>query len=472
MTTIAHTFSKTVREHSLIRPGQTIVVAVSGGPDSLSLLHLTHALYPETTMHAVYVDHSLRPHESPAEQELIKAQCISMSVDLHVCTVDVPGTVAATGESVEACARRLRYEQLHAVMGSVGADAIAVGHTADDQAEEVLIRLIRGSGLKGLGGMDYQNGAIVRPLLDIDKSAIIDFLRDRAIPFCLDSTNDDKTFLRNRVRHDLLPLLEARFNPAIRKTLVKTAAILKDEDAYLQEQTAHFFADVVSSCKSPQTVGEPSLSVSCSQLVNRHPALQRRIAEQVLWQTGARPDSAAIESFLQLCMHGKSGSELHFSDRVRMVKNQDQAVVARLAPEQDSRGSIQAADSFAMEIPGPGDYRCNPLNKRLSLYVPAAYQGDDADLLLLDLDKIAFPLTLRTPIPGERFYPQNGQGSRKVSRYLNDRKIPTYLRSRYPVLVSKNKIVCVVGLCADERCSVTDQTARLLQLRWLDEPTV
>lgn len=467
MSVIEKKILDSVTKHALIPSNQTIVVAVSGGPDSIALLHLIHSLLPDVYIYAVYIDHNLRPGEAAIERKLVEDQCKKISVESHVRFVDVPRAVEITGESIEACARKLRYRELKYLMRSVGAGAVAVGHTADDQAEEILIRLIRGSSLKGLSGMDYSNGQIIRPLLDIRKEEILDYLDNHTIAFCHDSSNDSKAFLRNRVRIDLLPFLEEQFNPSIRRTLIKTASILKDEDDYLHNETMRIFDSVVQQEPSFRSADDYVLSLSCIGLNNLHRALRRRIIEMMLWKMKARPDSAAIEKIMHLSLCGTNGTELHFPERIRIARQNDALLLTRLPAERGPRDNLQQVVDIDQEIPGPGTYKCSPLAKRLIIRkAPKLFTAGETSLFV-DGHKLSFPLTLRLPVPGERFYPKGGQGSRKIARYLNDRKIPKHQRIHYPVLVSQEEVVCVLGLAVDERYGITDETTGVINLDWV-----
>ena len=195
----------------MLDPDQSAVIGVSGGPDSICLMHALRNLYDNLSMTCVYVDHSLRPDESALEAKVVESQCEERSARFVALPVDVVSEVRATGESIEACARRLRYGALEQVRSEAGADFIAVGHTADDQVEEVLLRLIRGSGLKGLSGMQPRYGKVVRPLLEVSRHEILSYLDEHGYQYCHDSSNQSDRFLRNRIRLDLLPLLERRW---------------------------------------------------------------------------------------------------------------------------------------------------------------------------------------------------------------------------------------------------------------------
>lgn len=462
--------SEFVSSHRLIAADNSVVVAVSGGPDSICLLHLLSTLCKAQQVCCAYVDHRLRPDESVVEGELVHNYCQEQGIECFSKTVDVPAEVGLTGESVEACARRLRYRILEGVRSYKNADLIAVGHTADDQVEEVLLRLIRGSGLKGLSGMRPRHGRIVRPLLELTRAEILGYLQDQGISYCHDSSNDDPRFLRNRIRRELLPLLEKRFNPSIRKMILKTAGILESEEDLLSLESERLFGSMAEVHEIQNTSGSShQVTVSIDRLSACHQAHRRRIIEQACWQAGFRPDSDSIFRIEELSTRAGSGAELHLPDGGRVVKQYDSLLFARLDASHSPRERFSQEATFRVEIPCPGVYRVAELQTTLQVEVVESRVAPEPGVLVLDADQITFPLVLRSVEPGDRFTPLHGPGSRKISRFLNDRKIPAHRRFHFPVLTSGNDIVAVVGLEIDDRYRVSEQTCRVLLVR-LDAP--
>jgi len=218
-----------------------ILVGVSGGPDSMALVHILAALRPQysLTLVAAYIDHGLRPRETPAEWACIRTAAARLQVDCARIAVDAAATAAAGGLSLEHAAREVRYRAFGELVRERGLDLVAVAHTADDQAEEVLLRLLRGGGRRALSGMRCRSGNLIRPLLRTRKAELMAYLTEKKISFCHDSSNDDLRFLRNRIRHELLPLLEERYDPGIRRALLKTAAKLSEDKDLLKNLLTH-----------------------------------------------------------------------------------------------------------------------------------------------------------------------------------------------------------------------------------------
>ena len=306
-----------IRDHRLVVQKSAVVVAVSAGPDSMALLHILASLRPalQCSLVAAYVDHGLRPAEIAAEIDCVRQAAQRLEIPSEILAVNVKDFAAGAKRSLEDGARRLRYQALRDCARRHGARAIAVAHTADDQVEEVLLRLLRGSGRKGLAGMGLRNDDLIRPLLKTTKEQVLAYLAGRGIPFCHDSSNDDLCFLRNRVRHVLLPLLEKDFDPGVRKALLKTAENLRADEDYLAGQVEECWQRLVRPGTGGQ--GESSL-LDRHGFIALHGCLQRRLVERLLWSLGCPARYPHILAVQQAATKGQSGSELHLSRGLRV----------------------------------------------------------------------------------------------------------------------------------------------------------
>ncbi|MCK4839568.1 MAG: tRNA lysidine(34) synthetase TilS [Desulfobulbaceae bacterium] len=462
-----HTLQK-LRDLDLLKSGDLVVVAVSGGSDSVALLHLLAAVVADLALRlcAVYVDHGLRPDETAAEAELVKKLALQLKVDFRTGTVPVREYGEERGLSVEAAARQLRYEFLERVAGELGAVAIAVAHTADDQAEEVLLRLIRGAGRNALAGMlELNYRRVIRPLLQVSKEQLLDYLREHDISFLEDSSNAERDFLRNRVRLDLLPYLQENFNPAIRQTLLRTADILGTEDELLGELARDLYSQAVNGPEDLDTI-----RADIKVILAGHPALRRRVVEQILVQMGGQPTFQHIENLLALAATGGNGNELHLAGGLRVVKRAGGLEFSYPAGRHPHRASLTASKdlSFEMIVDGPGNWPIKELG--VTLLVEIEEQRPRRDELTgmaadyLDMAELAFPLTVRSVRPGDRFRPLGGPGSRKVADFLSDRKVARENRSRVPVLANQDGIVALPGLRIDHRYRLVPGTKKVLKI--------
>ncbi|MGB3224217.1 MAG: tRNA lysidine(34) synthetase TilS [Desulforhopalus sp.] len=457
-----------IRTHSLINPNDGVVIAVSGGADSLALLHILHEINLPLKLTAIYIDHGLRPLETPHERKTIGESCRLLKIPFQIRTIDVNEFVVREKKSLEEAARILRYRALEEFRQECGAQVIAVGHTADDQVEEFFIRLIRGSGIRGLSGMKTKRDNIIRPLLYEKKEQLIDLLSTKHVDWCLDSSNLDRRFLRNRIRLDLLPLLEEDFNPALGKILLQNMNILAEDDDFINEQTETFYSRCVNLSDSTHSAQGSQLVISREKFIEFHPAIRRRIMEKSCWQMGIRPTYEHICTLVNLIEYGKNGAELHLDAGVRAEKSVNKLILERPLPKGLIRGSKEFSPSISHAIPGTGIYNIFEVNKELVLKERSVSEDDEKpeDELWIDLDKIRFPLHLRSFLPGERFYPYNGPGSKKISRYFNEKKIPAKERPGWPVLLSGDRIVALVGLQIDDNFRITTDTRKILSISW------
>ncbi len=311
---------KLLSNDTSLTKGQKIIIGVSGGPDSIALLHVLSALSAvlEVECIAVYVDHGLRPQESPLEKQLIAKVAFKLGVAFETVSVDTKAVSSGEKKSLEHAGRELRYKALHKIKNQYSANWIAVGHNADEQVEEILIRLLRGSSRKALSGMRVEQNSILRPLLKTLKYEIYRYLEEKDIPYCVDSSNDDPVFLRNRIRHNLLPVLEKEYDTGIRKALLKTAENLGQDESLLESLVMEMVKKVVIEFKEGNDIYESSFKIDRILFNSYHNALQRRCIETLLWKLNAQARYEHILAVINASKNGQSGSELHLSKGLRV----------------------------------------------------------------------------------------------------------------------------------------------------------
>ena len=316
---------KDIYRNNLFNKGDRAVVAVSSGADSICLLHVLAFLKDVIgfSLIAAYVDHGLRPLETGNEKLLVQSIADSLGVDFESVEVDVNGFAKEKKLSIEHAARELRYKALRKIAADHGASIIAVAHNADDQAEEILIRLLRGSGRKGISGMRPRHRDIVRPLLEIEKNDIVAYLRDMNINFLEDSSNTDPRFLRNRVRHELIPFLEEKFDAGIKQALRKTAESLAEDEDLLEELTEIAWELVNKTISQDEQSSTRRILIGRKGFVTQPGALQRRIVERLLWKIGSKAGYNHIMQVVEAAKNGRTGMELHLSKGLRVGVQRD-----------------------------------------------------------------------------------------------------------------------------------------------------
>ena len=462
-----------LREHRLFPHGETVVVAVSGGPDSLCLLHLLWRLRGELGigLHAAHLDHMLRGEEAEADARFVSDACRGLGVPLSVERQDVAAHRMRHRLSTEEAARQVRYRFLARVAREVGAGRVVVGHTADDQVETVLMNLVRGAGARGLRGMapvaPWPEAGVplllVRPLLAASRGDTETYCRWLGLSPRQDSSNLYLGPRRNRIRGRLLPLLE-ELNPRVRQALLRTARALAQDLDYLEEAVARAWPEVVSAS------GE-GLSLDLARLRGLHPALQRHLLLRAAGEVIGREDVAGVHVEEVLCLLGRPGSHRLSLPRGLVVATLgDSAYLGKgevpcPLPPLDGAHPLQV----------PGETRLSGWRVRVDVVEPpengAAVPVPDEDasgglVASMDLEAVGTDLTVRPRRPGDRFRPLGLGGEKKLQDFMVDARIPRPWRGRVPVVSSPQHILWLVGWRLDERVRVTSATRRLLRLQF------
>lgn len=399
---------------TLLSPNERVLVGVSGGADSVTLLDaLIQCGYRPRVCH---LNHQWRGADSEADAKFVQELAGKYGV---------PATIESrTVEHDEDAGRRARFEFFQSAAARTGIHTIALAHTADDQVETFLLRLLRGAGTTGLAGMqsDVKIGGlrVIRPLLDVRRSEVIEYLRSRQITWREDASNTDRRFLRNRIRHELLPVLERDYNPGIRDALLRTAEILRDED------------DLLTTLAG---------AVPIAELRSQSVALQRRALR--LW-LGEGLDFDHIEAVRQLT----SGAEVTLPGELIVYREGDALRKAHRQDVEPVRGR------WPLDLTGETAIR--ELGVRLVI-------GDDGERL--DADTLGAAPFVRTWENGDRFQPLGMTGEKKLQDFFVDEKVPRLRRGRVPLLcASDGRIAWVVGYRIGEPYKVTGATRRVLRI--------
>jgi tRNA(Ile)-lysidine synthase len=466
-----------------------VLVAVSGGADSLALLHvLRGAGYP---LLVASFNHRLRP-EAEADIAHVRQIAEGMSLPFVTESADVAAHARAEGLSIEEAARHLRYHFLFREARRAGAQAVAVGHTADDQAETVLMHFLRGAGLAGLKGMTPRvilpvfdaELPLVRPLLAWTRIQTEAYCREHDLDYRTDASNTDTTYLRNRLRHELLPQLET-YNPQIRQTLAKTALALQGDHELLAERVNSAWEQVVS------TSGADFAAFDLAQLRNLSPALRRHLFRRAAFalQPGLRDmDFDALERAANLQAADLAGGLRIVVEGNRLYLTDDEDKLPVDVPQISEQYSVVSNQDLAIWKQGTGDALEIPLenNWLLSLEqrqldtalqlqaMPSAQDWKpnteqwtlDPAHCLLDCDSLTASLRLRPFRAGDRFEPLGMPGQTvKISDLFVNLKIPKRLRKKWPLLLVGDEIAWVVGLRTSEQFKLTAATRRVLHLQ-------
>ena len=456
-----------IANNSLLLPKDKVIVAVSGGIDSTALLHILHRLPLALSLIAVYIDHSLRPDESIKEIEFLRQLTKRLGIEFTFRRVDVPSFQKSHKFSMEEAARLLRYAELQKFYDKHCAQAIATGHTQDDQVEGMLIKLIRGSGLRGLAGMDYQSGNIIRPLLGLPKSALRAYLEQHGIGHCYDSSNSNTSMLRNRIRLELLPFLRDRFHPSIDRNLLQTMNILREEEALAEIISEEAFSEIiVDGIKKSQKSDE--LRINTDRFAQLGVAMQRRTIEKTLIRLGTTASFRQIETLRQGILKKTIGFEYHLKNGLRLSTFDEYVLFSYPSGKGFKRGSATVVALRTRCIDSDGEFFIEEFSAilRLAIVDRSTIRQFEKNTLYCAAEQIAFPLYLRRSAPGEKIQLLGAPGHKTINRILSDFKIPSSARHTYPVLASSSEVLAIVGKRIAEKFRIKNDTEKVLSIDW------
>jgi tRNA(Ile)-lysidine synthase len=449
---------KTISRYAMFCKGDRVLAAVSGGPDSMSLLYILHRLASSLALeiHVAHIDHRLRGDESKEDGVFVRDQAKKLGYEFHLAEVDVRTRVTETGESVQEAARELRYEALMSLGEKHRISKIALAHTMDDQAETVLMNILRGAGPEGMGGIPpvrEEGGRVfVRPLIEVEKSEIHAFLEKEKIPFRRDPSNDNTKYLRNRIRKKLLPQLQRDYNPRLAGGLAETSFLFREESAFMEKVVDKVWPDIVQSVMP----GEVHLDLGV--FTAREAALQRRIlrrAYQIVKGSRKGFSYAQVGAILSDIVVGTREKVFNLSGDIQ----------ARCSGNTLSIGNFTVKEIPETELATPGVISLGSFLVRTEILKspPVNLPRSDREAFF-DWDKLSLPLIIRSRRPGDRMVPWGMTGEKKVQDIFVDAKIPRHRRSSIPILADKKGILWVGLLRRCARAATGKETRNTLRV--------
>jgi tRNA(Ile)-lysidine synthase len=460
---------RTIRRHKLIEPGAGVVVALSGGADSVALLHVLRDIAAGERFRlegVAHVNHQLRGAESDEDEEFCRRVAAEFSIPFDVERVDVRRLARESDASLEQAAHDVRHACFARAAERLNAAVVAVAHTRDDQAETFLLRLLRGAGPRGLGGMHPRSGVVIRPFLEASRRDVRNFLRVREIQHREDASNADLDIPRNRIRHELIPFLESRFSPGVVDVLDRAAAIARDD--------AHYLDAVAAEAASRLVVRKPErVEIAVPPLLAESAAIARRVVRdaQQLASGGKFVGFDAVDAVLALAVSNSTALVDLPGHRVNRLG--ETLVLTR----RTGRSVPQATDTpfcYGLEVPGTvsvpeaacvisAEARPVPARGSPDVRWPLVSRGDE---VVVEGSGLAGPLVVRSRRPGDRFRPLGLHGRKTLQNFFVDAKVQRETRDRIPLVVdAEGRIVWVAGLSVAEEFRVTDRTKAVVILK-------
>lgn len=448
---------ETIKKYGMLKKGDSVVVAVSGGADSVALLYALLGLKDELKLKLIvcHLDHGLRARESRRDYEFVER----LSNKLGLAFVGgrlQQGELKKEKRSLQDAARRRRYEFLDNAARLHSAKKIALGHTQDDTAETVLMRLVKGSGLAGLSGIPPVRGKYIRPLIETSRKEIEEFIGHGKLRFVVDSSNLKTDYLRNSFRLELIPFIKDKYNPAIIETLSRTAESLRADNSFVEGEADRVFKDSFLVEKT-----RDSVILDRAKLAKAHSALAGRALSRAIDELNVKTDiySDHIISFLKLIKGSAPNASIALPAGLILRREYDKIILAAV--------KTQARTIFEQELMIPGKTEMKEIDKALMSSIIKKIpkklpQGDN--IAFFDLDAIKGGLTVRPFRAGDRMRPFGMKGHKKLKDIFIDKKVPITLRPLLPIVCAGEDIIWVAGIKRSDLYRITPATKRALRI--------
>jgi len=458
---LVSTVEQTITHHRMLTPGDHVVVGVSGGADSVALLHLLHRLRDtwKLTLTVAHLDHGIRGEASHKEARFVQAAAAEMGLSCITEKHDVLHYQQDKGISLQEAAREVRYAFFHDVGSRVGADKIALGHHADDQAETVLMRFVRGASLRGLGGIPpVRDDFFIRPLIAVTRAEIEAYLTGKNIAFVPDTSHDELHYERNKVRHELIPLLQKEYNPRIVATITRMGQLLQMDEELLGDMAEQ----AVRQCLTHDDDGLCcAVSAISAYPLKLHGRIIRNIIARLKGDIRGL-DFIHIEAVCSLLVGTGPSKRVQLPGGWCVWREYDRLVFTReQAPKSSYCFSFDSIpDSVMLEKAG------RKLFFRIAERsdVPACFSGKKGNVEFLNYDAVTLPMVIRNRQPGDSAYLLGMTGKKKLKDFFIDCKVPVRKRGSIPLVLFQDQIAWVCGYRIGERFKIRPDTKRVLKV--------
>ncbi|WP_132996065.1 tRNA lysidine(34) synthetase TilS [Sporanaerobacter acetigenes] len=451
----------TIKKHNLIENGDNVLVGVSGGPDSMALLYALLSIQTEISfsLYIAHVNHGVRGREADEDEKFVEKISGKLGIPFYSKKIDMEGYAREHKLSSEDAGRRLRYKFFREVLLSINGGKIAVAHNKNDQAETLIMRFFRGTGLDGLKGMEYRNGDIIRPLLDISRNEIEDYILEKNINTRLDRTNLENIYNRNKVRLELIPYIVDNFNPNIVDTLWRTSRTMSNDSEFLEEFSKERYRELVK-------VEDKNSIILCRQKFSReHIAIKQRIIRHSIYNLTGTLDGISeihVRNVLELFERGDTGKSVDLPNRLEVKTSYDDLIfrIKNLNVNNNYKYSLKRGQATYVK-------EWNSIFK-MEVYPMEKIQLNFKDRFIkyFDYDKIKGEIYIRNRRLGDTIQPFGMSGNKKLKDLFIDKKIPIDEREKIPILVDKNDIIWVVGLRTSEKYKITPYTKNVLVIKY------
>jgi len=452
---------ETILREELIQIGDKVIIGISGGPDSVCLLHVLASLKDEyqLTIYGAHLNHNFRGIESQLDAHYVSQLCENLNILCFIKSVDVAQFASANGLTFEEAGRKVRYEFFEEVSEKVGANKVAVAHNLNDQAETILMRFLRGTGMEGLTAIHYSRGKIIRPLLNIVREDIEEYCLLHKLSPRIDKTNLEPIYHRNKVRLELIPYLKENYNPNIIDTLARTAEILKKDNAFIEEKAKEAYKGLKVREK------ENRIELSIKGINELHQALKARVLRLASEELVGKKDVLEykhITSIFELLENGQTAKKRSLPMGI-IVKTSYEKLIITLDDSDYDKDYI-----YELQINQRGYIEETKNEIIVKLFDKQEIEDISRDKYVkyFDYDKINNRLNVRNRRDGDRFWPLGLTGSKKLKDFFIDLKIDRDERDLIPLLCDGDQIMWVVGYRMSEAYKVSNETTRVLAVEF------
>lgn len=452
---IVNKVKKTIDKYSMLRWKENVLIGLSGGADSvcLSLVLKKLSKQYDLILSAVYIDHGLRPQDTDKEIAFCENFARTQGMGFNVRRIRASSKhIKRKRQNLHDELRQLRYSEYRKLAFELSAGSIALGHTRDDQAETLVMRMIRGAGLRGLSGIYPVNCCIIRPLIEVSRYDIEDFLKQQGQAYIDDPSNQKDIYLRNKIRHSVIPVLK-NLNPNLSETLAHIADANREDEDLLELITAREFENIFSD-KTHNMI-----ELFLKPFMQLHPAMKRRVIRRAveaiagLWGISM----GHIDTVIALVEEGSTGGVIHLPGGIRAVKEYNTFKITTTIPKKLS--------SYHLDVPGSLYLKETGLTLEASIEHGNMHLKKQQNIAAFDFNRVKPPLCVRSRQPGDFFFPQGFGKKKKLQDLFVDLKIPKEARDAIPVVTSGDDIIWIAGYRADERFSVSNDTQKCLILK-------
>ncbi len=440
-----------IDEKNLIEKDDRILVALSGGPDSVFLLHFLNKYSKKfkISFAAIHINHGLRGKAASADENFCKELTKKLGVRFYSIKRNVKAFAKKLKVSTEEAGRLIRYEEFESLSAKESFTKIATAHIADDNAETVLLNLIKGTGLNGISGIPYSRGKIIRPLLVLTKEEIVQYLKFYKINYRTDLTNLQSDYERNFLRNEVVPLIKKRLNPSLENTLLKSSEVFKEINNFVKKRLKDEIDNLVIK-------KDDTLSISLSNL-NKIESELRGEAIRLVFEKEYKIQLSfdEVKKIFSL-IERQPGRSINLQGKLKVVRERNEIVVVNKKEDVKLKHVvISSGDSVKVN---------NKLISIKEITTKKKQFNADKNIEFINGDRTKSKFILRAWQPGDRFIPLGMKGSKKVSDFLSEQKISTYNKKDQMILTNDNRIVWVIGLRLDNRFRITPQTKKIYEL--------